>query len=521
MSQNRRSGASPITPNMTLDQTQTAMRSLVTVIKDANEAKTHLMDKNWLLPGESPTLETLARTLFAVIADNSKLPSKAANPILAVAYLITERLETDKRLDITKSITKHLLDAFVPIAADFETKLQNHLNVITESTKAHAEISDQIQITQDKLEETSEKIKTNAKSYSQVASTPSQPPPVTSYSQIQIRNREEIKRRQVLVNFVRAADLELDYLDEHMLSRKAVESLNTTWVAAPEPKPAIPKLKAATLLRNGGLLLELDTADAADWLREETPRDSFLANMGSGAKIKDRTYQVILQFVLVQFKPDETDHLRQLEAFNDLPESSILKAEWIKPIKNRKATQKVATMRLYFKDANSANAILKGGASIFNKRTVPKKPKREPIRCLRCQCFGHERRDCQGVTPRCAICADRHETDDCIADPNHPKCSNCRDHHPSFDRECPMFREKCRQIDGRCPENKLAFYPTNATWTWVTMENAPNANADPPPPHNRDHHPSGHYAPLSGTNNTPLGHPRPNNRQSYSPSSPQ
>ena len=113
--------------------------------------------------------------------------------------------------------------------------------------------------------------------------------------------------------------------------------------------------------------------------------------MGSGAKIKNRTYQVILQFVPIQFKPEDSDHHRQLEDFNNLPTMLILKAEWIKPIKNRKATQKVATLRLYLNTATAANTILKGGASIFNKRTIPKKPKREPIRCLRCQCFGHER----------------------------------------------------------------------------------------------------------------------------------
>ena len=46
----------------------------------------------------------MARTLFAVVADNGKLPTKAANPILAVAYLITEKLETDKRLNISDPV---------------------------------------------------------------------------------------------------------------------------------------------------------------------------------------------------------------------------------------------------------------------------------------------------------------------------------------------------------------------------------------------------------------------------------
>ena len=41
----------------------------------------------------------------------------------------------------------------------------------------------------------------------------------------------------------------------------------------------------------------------ANWLKEETPHDTFLANLGSGANIRNRTYQVIAHFVPIQFNP--------------------------------------------------------------------------------------------------------------------------------------------------------------------------------------------------------------------------
>ena len=123
----------------------------------------------------------------------------------------------------------------------------------------------------------------------------------------------------------------------------------------------------------------------------ETPRDTFLTNISSGTNIRDRTYQVITHFVPIQFDPEDDNHLCQVEIFNDLIPASLLKAEWIKPIKDWKHDQRVATLRMSLCDPISANKILKEGVSILNRQVVTKKPKKEPIRCLCCQCFGHER----------------------------------------------------------------------------------------------------------------------------------
>ena len=180
-------------------------------------------------------------------------------------------------------------------------------------------------------------------------------------------------------------------------------------------------------------------------------------------------------------------------------------------------------MRVFHKDAKSANKVLSEGASIFNKRTIPKKPKKEPIRCLHCQRFGHERRDCKSDLPNCGRCAGAHETNDCTT--NLPfKCVNCNYQHPSYDRECSKFREKCRQTDSRCPENKLAFYPTSEPWTWVTNEQL--AHAEPPslppsfpppfPQPGPEHRPP-RQTRLTGANSTPMGRPSGNNQQSHPP----
>ena len=520
MSQTR-SKRSPFgsTRAQSLEQIHENMRTVVPTIKNATEARSHLTAKNWLYPGEAISLEILARTLFSVIAE-SKLQPPQANVLAAVAYLITDQIEEGIAHTIGNALTKRLLDSLIPVTANIQNNLEQHIQSITDSAKTYADITEKLQSTQEKLEETAQRVNANTRTYSQVAATTpntlpanSLPvPPNVSYSQIQIRNRAEIKRRQVLIDFDRTEDMNLETMDEATLTRKTTDALSTIWAAAPEPKISHPKLKATTLMRNGGLLLELDSSEAAEWLKGDDIRGRFLTNIGSGANIKNRTYQVIVQFVPIQFNPEDNQHLRDYESFNGLPTGSILKAEWIKPVSDRKRNQRVATMRVYHRDALSVNKILSEGASVLGKRTVPKKPKKEPIRCLNCQTFGHERRDCKASDPSCARCAGAHETGSCDAERTDHKCINCLGPHPSFDRDCPKFEEKCRQTDSRCPENNLAFYPTDDSWTWATIDqdvraDPPTAVFQPPPGSNRRH--ALRQVQLTGANATQLGPPPP------------
>ena len=484
----RKSASGNIPPDIPLDQAHNTMRALHTAVKNTEEARTCLYNKGWALPGEEISLETMARTLFAMIADTPKFPLAAINLILSVAYLITEQLDDGIKANTANAITKHLLDLLLPITTDIQNRLEKHLQAVSDSSKTQADLSDKLKETQEKLDETSKKIASNVKSYSQAAATPPpfphppthQQPTTLTYAQIQICNCEKIKKRQVLIDFDRTNNLSLENLDERTLARKSKDSIATIWASAPEPKPQRPILKSSTLMRNGGLLLELDSSESSDWLREDSTHKRLLANLGSGANIKDRTYQTILSFVPIQFDPADDDHLRQLEESSNITPYLILKAEWIKPIKDRKEEQQVATLRLYHQDTKLANKILCEGVHLFGKCITPKKPKKEPIRCLFCQKFGHERRNCKADHPRCGRCTEAHETKMCDAPRGAMKCANCLGPHPSYERSCHNFQDKCQQTDARRPENNLAFYPTDEAWTWLTIDQ--NTCVDPPPP---------------------------------------
>ena len=59
---------------------------------------------------------------------------------------------------------------------------------------------------------------------------------------------------------------------------------------------------------------------------------------------KPDLYQVVVQFVQVSFNPTDGEHIKTFEEHNNIAEGLITKAEWIKPVKDRKPNQKVATL---------------------------------------------------------------------------------------------------------------------------------------------------------------------------------
>ncbi|XP_023214774.1 uncharacterized protein LOC111617717 [Centruroides sculpturatus] len=88
----------------------------------------------------------------------------------------------------------------------------------------------------------------------------------------------------------------------------------------------------------------------------------------------------------------------------------------------------------------------------FNKLTLPsfitagylRCPVRpyvpNPLRCFKCQRFGHSQTSCRGKSV-CAQCGtEGHNSTECTGT---PCCVNCKDEHPSYSRKCPAWqREK-------------------------------------------------------------------------------
>ena len=64
-----------------------------------------------------------------------------------------------------------------------------------------------------------------------------------------------------------------------------------------------------------------------------------------------------------------------------------------------------------------------------------------PLRCFKCQLFGHHGNSCRSSTVHCGRCAaEGHDTDSCTSLAF--KCRNCADSHSSSSRDCPVWKQE-------------------------------------------------------------------------------
>ena len=66
----------------------------------------------------------------------------------------------------------------------------------------------------------------------------------------------------------------------------------------------------------------------------------------------------------------------------------------------------------------------------------------EPLRCFKCQRFGHHQARCASENHICGVCSQRHPTEECISklkakEVTTPKCPNCNKKHHAWSRFCP------------------------------------------------------------------------------------
>ena len=97
-----------------------------------------------------------------------------------------------------------------------------------------------------------------------------------------------------------------------------------------------------------------------------------------------------------------------------------------------------------------------------------------PIRCVKCQEYGHT---CDAFirVDKCANCASvSHSTSSCVYK-DAPSCASCGANlvHTSSLPKCPVFIKKCAALEDRTPENAMPYFPTNEAWTWASAPTNP------------------------------------------------
>jgi len=89
------------------DQVHAVATAMPGSVKNAEDAKSLLQSKGWIIAGKNISLETLARTLFALMLE-PKIPLATINAVTAVASLLTEKLDISVKQEMADKLAEHI-----------------------------------------------------------------------------------------------------------------------------------------------------------------------------------------------------------------------------------------------------------------------------------------------------------------------------------------------------------------------------------------------------------------------------
>lgn len=149
-----------------------------------------------------------------------------------------------------------------------------------------------------------------------------------------------------------------------------------------------------------------------------------------------------------QFK-DGTAKL--LEESNSRPNLSVkvMKMYWL----SKPTDKPTGSMAIYLDSWSVAQQLVAEGVFLIGANAAYPAPfiKREqPIRCYRCNKYGHMQSKCPAVQPQCGRCAGFHETMNCPGT-SPDKCAACHGTHQVTDPRCPVYekhRDRKEQSQG-------------------------------------------------------------------------
>ena len=496
-------------------------------MKNTESGKAFLEKSPFCHPGEHLSNDKLILTLFH-ITQYPGIPRTAIEGLRAVALLLEEGA-TPKPLDesiqqfkeaISTSLTAHVIAALSPqVAAILTTSetLKANVTDIIQAKKAFIEetqrtpesataaatraeeaadavlssigdVKNAIELLAPSLNATQDSINTMARTITDSSNQPSTQQNARSYSAVAQQNvatpvpvtaallRAATRDRQILFDPTPGKTLfepNTAPADIAAKMKQAMLAIRT------EDSPDI-QIKATTRLRNGGIIIELTTLEAAQWIRTPANRLKIIEALDIPASIKERRFSVIVPFLLISSEIETSEWHRAVEEENNMPKGSIESANWIKPKNRRTPEQRVAHAIIHFADPTTANTVLRDGIYISQEKLHPRKDKREPVRCVRCQQWGHVAKDCKAAQDTCGTCGKNHRTNECNSYKTH-YCVSCKsDNHASWDRNCPEFENRCAGIDAKLPENSMPYFPTDETWTQVMLPPKPAPYRKPP-----------------------------------------
>ena len=124
-----------------------------------------------------------------------------------------------------------------------------------------------------------------------------------------------------------------------------------------EDKPLGTAFVGAKKLKNRSVLYQLSTRDAANWLKQNEVRKSFMANYGGTSNMCNKLYYVIAEFVPTTFEAGSSYVHTKVEEDSGLCTGVIAYSKYIKPTHLHTSNQRVAHIVFSFNSWHGAQQL--------------------------------------------------------------------------------------------------------------------------------------------------------------------
>ncbi|KAG1731532.1 hypothetical protein EDD22DRAFT_852872 [Suillus occidentalis] len=333
-----------------------------------------------LIPAAGASIEDLTTALFEFTLNTPGVTLLQRDMLRAIAILLGQADHESKAKTIAETVGFHMIGTIERFekAIDPITALSPQIALIitaSETLKANAESFTQLRNTMAEADATqpSPDQTNKARSYSSIVQQNS-PIPIPVSAAL---TRAAIKERQILFEPTIGETLYEPKDNSFDIAKRFKKAFDIVQI---DDSPDL-QIKAITRLRNGSLIIELTTTEAANWIRQIANRTKIINALDLPATIKERRFSVIVPFLSVSSNIDNADWLRAVEKENEMPTGSIETANWIKPKNRRSSDQRVAHAIFHFTGPTAANNTLRDGIYIGQEKLHPRKDKREPVRC--------------------------------------------------------------------------------------------------------------------------------------------
>lgn len=388
-------------------------------VKTPDKAMGYLADRGYVPEGTELSLQIISFILLQIAAALNAATD--ANGIKAVALLLEEIEVYGIAETLSDRITKQIGDKIDTVrqcildvrrqeAKDFKgivegqrQELEGIRKEVQDAAMSLKEGAEELEGTQNNLEnavgeiaeffqtsimDIAEKIDVITSLEPQAIATPSQQaaPPLVSYASptdvfsyaaitrthlpnthaTNITRNNDRRRQFTILPASNEDDMGLDALTELDIIAKLNLAYETMKVGKDLAPPTI-RFAGVRRMRKGGIVFEVNSDAAADWLQNEEHQTDFTNHFSAKTRVHGYQFRVLAEFVPISFDAGASNATRNIEEANDLPAGSIAEIGWVKKIEKRTATQQVAHLKISFTTIEQANKAIGKGLTIQGK----------------------------------------------------------------------------------------------------------------------------------------------------------